>query len=56
VKEPSLPEKMEDKMGKICRTDELLKMFLDLRAFVNAALEEIPGPEDKQKKKRFLLW
>jgi len=38
-------------MWKIGRTDELLKMFPDLRACVGAALEEIPGPEDKQKKK-----
>jgi len=36
--------------------DELLKLFPDLGAFVAAALDEIPGPKDKQKKKRFLLW
>jgi len=39
-----IPEKMEDKMGKIGRIDELLKMFPDLGAFVDAALEEVPGP------------
>jgi len=46
-----IPEKMEDKMGKIGGIDELLKMFPDLGAFVDAALEEIPGIEDKQKRK-----
>jgi len=37
-------------MGKIGGIDELLKMFLDLGEFADAALEEVPGPEDKQKK------
>jgi len=49
-------EKMEDKIGKIGGIDELLKMFQDLGTFADAALEEIPGPEDKQKKKRVLPW
>jgi len=51
-----IPEKMEDKMGKIRGIDELLKLFPGLEVFVDAALNEIPGQEDKQKKKRFILW
>jgi len=39
-----IPEIMEDKMEKIGEIDELLKMFPDLEAFVDAALEEIPIP------------
>jgi len=39
-----IPEKMEDKMGKISEIDESLKMFPDLGAFVDAALEEVPRP------------
>jgi len=46
---PPIPEKM----GKISRIDELLKMFLDLEAFFDAALEEILRPKDKQKRKDF---
>jgi len=42
-----IPEKMEDKMGKISRIDELL----DLEAFVDAALDEMPRPKNKQKRK-----
>jgi len=38
-------------MGKIGGIDELLKMFPDLEAFVDATLEEILRPEDKQKRK-----
>jgi len=44
---------MENKIGKIGGIDELLKMFLDLEAFLDAALEEILGPKDKQKRKDF---
>jgi len=42
-----------DKIGKIGRIDELLKLFLDLGTFADAAIEEIPMPKDKQKRKDF---
>jgi len=38
-------------MGKIGEIDELLKIFPDLEVFFGATLEEVPGPEDKHKKK-----
>jgi len=37
--------------GKIGGVDETLKMFPDLEAFVDAALEEIPRPKDEKKRK-----
>jgi len=46
-----IPEKMEDKMGKIGGIDELLKLFPDLGAFVDTALEEIPDQRINRKEK-----
>jgi len=51
-----IPEKIEAKIGKICKVDESMEIFPDMSAFTDAALEEVPRPKDKQKKKRFLLW
>ena len=48
-----IPKKMEDKMRKIGEIDELLKMFPDMEAFVDATEQEIPRPKDKQKRKDF---
>jgi len=46
-------EKIEAKIRKICKVDELMEIFPDILAFTGATLEEIPRPKDKQKRKDF---
>jgi len=48
-----IPEKIEAKIGKIGKVDELIEIFPDMSAFTDATEQEIPRPKDKQKRKDY---
>lgn len=45
------PKKLHDKMKQLQTPKELLAMFPELKAFVDATEQEIPRPKNKKKRK-----